>query len=224
MSLNLNVGLKNSTGKYLTAETFGFAINVNGASLKKKQTFTIEFAADGAVYLKRWGPQVFFSVFFLAALARRKNRTLLPFALLTFELSFFFLLLLLLNSSLGRYIGLEGLLESACVLGGCVFLFCFSFSLGFDVGGVAWQGGLAAKDVRSLRAEQGRKISGGAEDVSANPNNFAFKYETFPDGRWAFKNVGNNLYFGGAAEKLDCYSKEASADRIWTVVLAIHPQ
>ena len=72
--------------------------------------------------------------------------------------------------------------------------------------------------------ENGLKISGGNESVAANRNNFVFVNETRPDGRWAFKNLANNLYLGGVGEKLDCYSKEASEDRLWTVVLAIHPQ
>jgi fascin 1/2 len=39
------------TRQYLTQETFGFAINCNGKSLKKKQTFTLH-AMDGAVHLQ----------------------------------------------------------------------------------------------------------------------------------------------------------------------------
>lgn len=40
--LQWKVGLINHAGKYMTAEAFGFAINVSGTTLKKKQTFTLE--------------------------------------------------------------------------------------------------------------------------------------------------------------------------------------
>lgn len=53
-TLQWTMGLINASGKYLTAETFGFKINANGANMKTKQIWTLETKAgdDQYIYLR----------------------------------------------------------------------------------------------------------------------------------------------------------------------------
>jgi len=53
-ALPWRVGLLNSRGRYLTAETFGFKINATGTALRKKQSWTIEYhrSEDDTVFIR----------------------------------------------------------------------------------------------------------------------------------------------------------------------------
>lgn len=47
-----NIGLINHASKYLTVETFGFTLNADGTSLRKKQMWVLEQENDESVYFK----------------------------------------------------------------------------------------------------------------------------------------------------------------------------
>jgi len=132
-TLTWSVGLVNSAGKYLTAETFGVA-NCNGNVMKKKQIFDIVGSGsgdvDGFVYFR---------------------------------------------THLNKYLGIDG------------------------------DGNFMDK-CESAGDEQ------------------QFAIEAQDDGRWAIKSVKYGWYFGGAGENLKSFTAEITADRLWTVHLAMHPQ
>jgi fascin 1/2 len=51
--LKWSMGFRNhASGKYLTQEQFGYALNANATSLKKKQTFYLHTDGDGQVHIK----------------------------------------------------------------------------------------------------------------------------------------------------------------------------
>lgn len=48
--------------------------------------------------------------------------------------------------------------------------------------------------------------------------------EAQPDGRWLLKSAKYGWYLGGTGENLTAFITEATADRYWSVELAMHPQ
>lgn len=52
--LEWSMGFRNrASGKYLTQEAFGFSLNCQSATLKKKQTFYL-LPAEGGVYIRTY--------------------------------------------------------------------------------------------------------------------------------------------------------------------------
>ena len=60
-------------------------------------------------------------------------------------------------------------------------------------------------------------------DATKPGDDEALTIEGQPDGRWALK-TRRGYYLGGTGEKIDAYTKEIKADRLWVVQLAMHPQ
>ena len=58
-------------------------------------------------------------------------------------------------------------------------------------------------------------------EKSSADNDCKFYLETNSEGKWSFKSVAYNYYFGGTGDRLHCFSK---LPELWTIHLAIHPQ
>lgn len=129
--LEWSFGLRNSAGKYLTAETFQNKIVCAASVMKKKQIFFLEQKeGEDHVYIK---------------------------------------------SHLGKYLTVDG-------------------------------------DGKFLGSGDGQ----GEEE--------AMIVEPQADGTWAIKSKKYGWYTGGSGENLTAFTKEISADRLWTIHLAMHPQ
>eukprot|EP00049_Salpingoeca_infusionum_P017032 m.351547 g.351547 ORF g.351547 m.351547 type:complete len:500 (-) comp16274_c0_seq1:226-1725(-) len=79
-----------------------------------------------------------------------------------------------------------------------------------------------------IRTHQGRYLSAKIDgswtaDSDSKGNDEKFEIEFMDDGRWALKSMYGH-YCGGAGEKLDAFTKEMNADRLFVVQLAMHPQ
>ena len=88
-----------------------------------------------------------------------------------------------------------------------------------------------AEDVIYIRSHLGRymiadkkgNITCDAEDKSSDFSKFKIEYRADGSGQWAFRNKGNEYYFGGSDDNLQCYEKAPRDEEWWTVRLDIHP-
>jgi fascin 1/2 len=129
--LEWSFGLRNSAGKYLTAETFQNKIVCAASIMKKKQIFFLEqMEGEDHVFIK---------------------------------------------SHLGKYLTVDG---------------------------------------------DGKFLGSGDEAGEEE----AMLVEPQADGTWAIKSKKYGWYTGGSGENLTAFTKEISADRLWTIHLAMHPQ
>ena len=87
--------------------------------------------------------------------------------------------------------------------------------------------GVGEKEI-ALKSCQGRylgtdndgKVDGSYEAIGKETK---FEIETQADGKIAIRNVAFNRYFGGSGDQLHCFYKEASAECLFTIHLAMHP-
>ena len=72
-----------------------------------------------------------------------------------------------------------------------------------------------------LRVDGDGKVHGNGEKGNEENN---LIIEAQEDGRWLIKSAKYGWYMGGSGETLTAFTTEATADRFWSVELAMHPQ